>query len=72
MTIKAIRPNGHITKEVLFELGSDPDIKGFVVVCYWGDDSFSCGWSNMDNRDLAFASVYLDNEIKMDLFREKS
>jgi len=66
--ICAIRAGGIITGANLIELGSDPDLEGYAVVCKWKEDGYTTGWSNMDDRDLAYASLILDREMKNDLF----
>lgn len=57
--ILTIRPNGTVTKEVLLELGTDPNVEGFIVTCKWKDDCYSTGWSNMNDLELAHALLYI-------------
>lgn len=66
--IKDIRINGDITKTTLIELGSDPELEGFLVFCRWKDGGYSTGWSNVDDRELAFSLALLDRDVKNALF----
>jgi len=69
--VQAIRINGDITKEVLIELGSNPELEGFIVACKWKGEGYSVGWSNMDDRELAYGALLMDNEIKKDLLGDQ-
>ena len=65
--VEAIRFNGKISKEVLLELGTDPELEGYMVVCRW-KGGYSVGWSDMDDRDLAYGLAQMDDAVKKDLF----
>jgi len=66
--VEAIRFNGKIPKEALLELGTDPNLEGYMVVCRWKGEGYSVGWSDMDDRDLAYGLAQMDHEVKRDLF----
>lgn len=69
--VQSIRVDGKITKEVLLELGTNDDLEGYIVVCRWKDEGYSVGWSDMDDRDLAYGLAHMDYEIKHALFEGK-
>ena len=69
--VKAIRCDGEITKAVLVEVGSDPNLEGYMVLCKWKDEGFSVGWSNMKDDELAFCKILMDREISDSIFGER-
>jgi hypothetical protein len=67
--IKALRPGGKLSKVDLIELGSDPALERFMVVCFWDDGQSTCGWPpDMTNGQLVFGSALMENEIKQCVF----
>ena len=69
--IEAIRADGVVTGANLVEIGADPELDGYIVLCKWKDGSYTAGWSAMDERDTAYCAMRLDREIKNRLFDGK-
>ena len=63
-SIAALRPNGVIPKETLYELAQMDGLESYVVVCNWEDGTSSAYWSNMKIKDLAFSMVFLQAIIQ--------
>ena len=66
--VTSIRIDGNITKELLIELGTDPDLEGFIIVCRWKGDRISAGWSDQKDQELIYGSFYLESEIRKEMF----
>jgi len=69
-SIQSIRADGKITKEVLLELGTDPELEGYLIACLFKDGTYSVGWSEMSNLELSLAVLKIDHEVKQSLFYE--
>jgi len=66
--IHSLRHKGEITKEVLLELGTDPDLEGFIITCKWKGGGYSVGWSVEHPTILAYSLIHMEHEIKLNLF----
>jgi hypothetical protein len=66
--VESIRINGQVTKEVLLELGTDPNLEGYMILCRWKGNGYSVGWSDMNEQKLAHGLAYMDHQIKRELF----
>jgi hypothetical protein len=67
--IKALRPGGKINKEALIQLGSDPNLDRFMIVCFWEDGDATVGWSHdLTNGQLCYGSALVENEIDKCIF----
>ena len=66
--VQSIRTGGKITKEVLYELGADPNLEGYLICCKWKGGSYSVGWSDMNDLDLAYSLTQMDDAVKKNLF----
>lgn len=66
--VEVLRINGQITKEMLIEMGTDPDLEGYLTVCRWKGDRYSVGWCNMTDQKLAHGLAYMDHQVKRELF----
>ncbi|MCZ6898341.1 MAG: hypothetical protein O7D95_06530 [Betaproteobacteria bacterium] len=53
---------------MLRQLAEDDDLKGCVTICMWGDDTITCGWSNMTVSSVALASL----KLQVDIMKEAS
>ena len=68
--VEALCINGGVTKAVLAQTASDPELDGYVVICKWKGGRFSAGWSNMPDEDLTYCQKLLDREIDKCIFGE--
>ena len=66
--VEALRINGNTTKEVLLELGTDPELQGYMIVCRWKEGGYSIGWYDMTDQKLAHGLAYMDHQVKRELF----
>ncbi len=67
--IKALRPGGKLTKETLIQLGTDPQLERFMVVCIWDDGMMTTGWSHdMTNGQLVYGSASIASEVEQVVF----
>jgi len=54
-------------KTGLLKLGTDPDLEGFMNVCYWKDGTVTCGWTPMKHSEMAFGLLILDEQVRDDI-----
>ena len=70
--IVTLRPQGKITKAMLIQLGSDPDLEGFQIICHWKNDDTTVKWSNdIKNNDLVFGATMMTDEVNQAIFHRK-
>jgi hypothetical protein len=66
--VRALNANG-VSKESLIQLGSDPDLGHFQVICHWKDGRSTVGWSTEISHDeLVFGSELLKFAVNERVF----
>lgn len=69
MHIKSLRPHGQVDQSSLVDLGTNPDMRDFMVGIIWKDGTVSVGWSGgMSHAELSYIKDSVTHEVTQRIF----
>jgi hypothetical protein len=67
--VRALRPDGRITKTDLIELAQHDDLAQVQIVCHWKDGATTVGWTaDINHGQLVFGARQLTLEVDNAVF----